>query len=353
MEFREQVPLAPFTTLGLGGPARRFVECASEEDIREALRRAAARAWPVTVFAGGSNVVFPDGGVGGLVLRVAGSGVSFEESGNTVTARAWAGGSWDGFVEECVRRGLGGVECLSGIPGSVGATPVQNVGAYGQEVAETVVAVRAIDRRTLATTNFSAEECRFGYRQSRFKAEDRDRFVITLVTFRLAKNAVPAVRYTELQRALDSASGHGSTPGGRPGLEAVRREVLTLRRGKSMLVDPSDPDSRSAGSFFMNPVLSQEQFEAVRSRWRDLAGAGDVPSFPAPEGVKVPAGWLVERAGFAKGTRMGNVGVSSKHALALVNHGGTTAELLALAGEIRRGVQKTFGVLLEPEPVIL
>jgi UDP-N-acetylmuramate dehydrogenase len=253
-----------------------------------------------------------------------------------------------------VAKGLQGLECLSGIPGCAGATPIQNVGAYGQEVADTIVTVQALDRRTLEPVEFDAAECRFGYRTSRFKATaDRDRYIITRVAYRLRTAGAPALRYPELRRAVEASPDFASlTP--TAALQAVRTTVLALRRGKSMVIDPADPESRSVGSFFMNPVLDDLAMQRVRGRWAASGGAGEVPFFPAGDGrAKVPAAWLVEQAGFPRGTERAGVGVSRNHALALVNRGGTTHALLALAAEITEAVEARFGIALEREPVYL
>lgn len=332
--LRENIPLAPLTTMGLGGPARYLAECASLDDLRACLRWAAAEARPVQVLGGGSNVLFADAGYGGLVLKVGLSGMAF----NGATVEVAAGEDWDGFVQCCVERGLAGVECLSGIPGSVGATPIQNVGAYGQEVKDTIAQVRALDCQTLEEVAFAPAECGFAYRQSRFKGVDRDRFIVTSVTYRLDASGQPQIRYPELRRHVNDAQ---------PTLAAVRAAVLGLRRGKSMVIDPQDPNSRSVGSFFLNPVIDAEAFAALKERYPN------VPHFPDAAGVKVPAAWLVEQAGFHKGLQRGAVGISERHALALVNRGGTTREVLALAGEIRDGVEQTFGIGLEREPVLV
>jgi UDP-N-acetylmuramate dehydrogenase len=242
-------------------------------------------------------------------------------------------------VADAVARNLTGIECLSGIPGTTGAAPMQNIGAYGQEIAETLVAVDCFDRVHGDRVTFERDACAFGYRTSRFKTTDRDRYVVLAVRLQLRPDTPPAPRYAELVARV------GPGPADLP---RVREAVLALRRGKSMVLDAADPNGRSAGSFFMNPVLSGEAFAALRARWE-----GDIPTYPAPGGVKVPAAWLVERAGFAKGYRKGGVGVSTRHALALVNLGGTTAELLALAEEIADGVWRRFGVRLEREPVVI
>jgi len=348
----EHVPLAPLTTLGLGGPARWLAECRGEADVREALGFAAERALPVFVLGGGSNVVVADAGFPGLVLRMEIGGVTWgPEASGTVTVTAGAGVAWDDLVAEAVTRGLQGVECLSGIPGTVGGTPIQNVGAYGQEVAGTLVEVEAIDRASHERVVFTAAECRFGYRSSRFKREDADRYVIVAATFRLRLGAPPVVRYAELEAAVAAAGGLDGL-GPSDALLRVRAAVLGVRRGKAMLADASDPNARSAGSFFTNPVVTEGEFAEISRRW-SVSSGGAVPGHSETAGVKVPAAWLIERAGFPKGTRRGGAAVSAKHALALVNVGGTTADLLALATEIERAVHERFGIRLEREPVVV
>jgi UDP-N-acetylmuramate dehydrogenase len=345
--IRDGVPLAPFTTLELGGPARHFVEAADEGAIIEALRWAEDRKLPVAIVGGGSNLVVSDAGFDGLVVRIATRGLRFETSGGDATVTAAAGEPWDALVAEAVGRGLGGVECLSGIPGLVGATPIQNVGAYGQEVAETIRSVRILERGVWQTRELSPDECGFGYRDSSFKREPA-RFVVLAVTFGLSRR-VPLLRYRELAETLAKASDGGA----HPTVADVRAAVLALRAGKSMLVNAGDPNRRSVGSFFMNPILPAEEAEAVAAR------AGDdglrMPHWPASDGrVKLSAGWLIERAGIGKGLRRGPIGVSSAHALALVHHGGgTTAALLALAREIGQAVRSRFGVTLVPEPTFV
>jgi UDP-N-acetylmuramate dehydrogenase len=329
------VELAPLTTLRLGGPAARVVEARSEAELVEAVR------WesPALVLAGGSNVVIADAGVGGTVVRVLSRGVEREGARLTVAA----GESWDAVVEMCVAEGLQGFECLSGIPGSVGATPIQNVGAYGQEVAETVESVRVLDRSTDRVVDMSVAECGFEYRSSVFKYHDRR--VVLSVTFRLREGGESGpLRYAELARVLDVPVG-GVAP-----LAEVREAVLALRRGKGMVIDPADPDSVSAGSFFTNPILDTAAFDALAAR-----ADTPPPAWPEPDGrVKTSAAWLIERAGFERGYGNGRVGISTKHTLALINRGGaTTAELMALAREIAGGVRDRFGVNLHPEPVLV
>jgi UDP-N-acetylmuramate dehydrogenase len=257
-----------------------------------------------------------------------------------VEATCGAGEEWDTIVERAVARGLAGIECLSGIPGRVGATPIQNVGAYGQEVAETIARVRAYDLESGRFVEFAAAECGFGYRDSRFKREDRGRYVVTSVTFRLAPGGEPAVRYPELERALGE---------GRRSLAEVREAVIAIRRRKSMVLDPEDPDARSAGSFFVNPVVPDEVADRIAASHAD-----PMPRYAAPGGAKLSAAWLIERAGLSRGYRNGNAGISSKHTLAIVNRGGATAaEVVALAREVRDRVRDRFGVTLTPEPVFV
>ena len=347
MPLREHVPLAPYTTLGLGGKARYFVECDTEDQVRAALAYASDRHLPVYVLGGGSNVVFLDSGFPGLIVRVTIGGIEFRD-GAQPEVRVGAGADWDTLVQGVVERGWTGVECLSGIPGTVGGTPIQNVGAYGQEIAETLVSVGCLDRETLEPRTFTREECAFAYRDSRFKRADRGRYVVLEVTLRLGRDRNPRIRYPELQRAVAGLGGLESTPP-TEAVRLVRQAVLALRRGKSMVLDPADPNTRSVGSFFTNPVLSAAAFADLEKRWKGI------PSFPTDGGVKVPAGWLVEQAGFPKGYpgEGGGAGISTRHALALVNLGGTSAELLALAEEVREGVEKQFGIRLAYEPEVV
>ena len=347
MQLREHVPLAPYTTLGLGGKARYFVDCDTGEQVCAALAYAAERRLPVYVLGGGSNVVFLDSGFPGLVLRITIGGMGWRDRPNP-EVRAGAGVDWDSLVQSVVERGWTGVECLSGIPGTVGGTPIQNVGAYGQEIAETLVSVACLDRTTFERRTFTARDCDFGYRDSRFKRADRGRYVVLEVTLRLAPDQKPRIRYPELQRAVAGLGGLETiTP--TEAVRLVRQAVLTLRRSKSMVLDPADPNTRSVGSFFTNPVLSVAAFADLERRWKGI------PSFPADGGVKVPAAWLVEQAGFPKGYQgVGSgAGISTRHALALVNLGGTSADLLALAEEVRAGVEKQFGIRLAYEPEVV
>jgi UDP-N-acetylmuramate dehydrogenase len=335
MPVATDAPLAPLTTLRLGGPAKRLVPVESEAELVDAVREVDASGEPLLVLAGGSNLVLSDAGWPGVVVHVQTGGVAGEDG----VLEVQAGESWDDLVGATVGDGLAGFECLSGIPGSVGATPIQNVGAYGQEVAESVRSVRVLDRTTGAVSELAPAECGFGYRTSAFKRSDR--WVVLAVTFALRRGAASQpLRYAELARALEVERGATAA------LDEVRAAVLALRRGKGMVIDPADPDTVSAGSFFMNPILDADAYARL-----DPAP----PRFPQPDGrIKTSAAWLIERSGFGKGYARGRVAISSKHALALVNRGGaTTEELLALAREIAGGVRARFGVGLEPEPTIV
>jgi UDP-N-acetylmuramate dehydrogenase len=351
--IQRNIPLSDHTTIGLGGRARLFAHCSSVETLQAALAYARRRNLRVQILGGGSNTIFADRGFGGLVLKVGLHGVSFREEDRRAEVTAGAGEQWDDLVVQSIARGLAGIECLSGIPGCVGATPIQNVGAYGQEVGDSIVRVRGIDVRTLEIVEFSAKECGFRYRQSRFKARDAGRYLIVDVTFSLERNVPPVIRYRELARYLESLTPPVSLEAGTQGLSRVRSAVLQLRRGKSMVIDPADPDSRSVGSFFVNPVLTQEKFLRIERRWRKTGAGEPIVAYPSAGGLKIPAAWLVEHAGFKKGYRKKRAGISTHHALALVNHGGSTRELLALAREIERGVFKTFAIRLEREPVVV
>jgi UDP-N-acetylmuramate dehydrogenase len=342
MLVREDVPLAPLTTLRLGGPASRMVEIRSEEEVTLAVQDAEARGEPLLVLGGGSNIVVADAGFPGLVAQMAIRGVNVEKNEKRVVVDAAAGEDWDALVARAVDEGWSGFECMSGIPGRVGATPIQNVGAYGQEVGDTVAWVRAFDRAQRSFVTLEATACAFGYRTSVFKRESR--WIVTRVRFVLESGHEVPARYAELARALSVARGAPAPS------RTVRDTVLELRRSKGMVLDPGDPDSVSAGSFFVNPILDAQALARLERR------AGEAPPhFAVGEGrAKVPAAWLVERAGFPKGWGHPTVGVSRKHALALVNRGGaTTRELLTLAHAVCDGVRACFGIDLEPEPVFV
>jgi UDP-N-acetylmuramate dehydrogenase len=349
MQVREQVPLSELTTLRVGGPARRLVTATTVEEVIDVVGGADAAGEPLLIIAGGSNLLIGDQGFDGTVLHVAVGGVAIGNTGNSVRVIAGAGEPWDGVVAACVADGLAGVECLSGIPGSTGATPIQNVGAYGQDVSETIAAVSAYDRRAGTIVELEPRQCGFGYRSSAFKGSDR--YLVLRVSFALERSPLArGIRYAELARAL------GVAPGERPPLHDTREAVLELRRGKGMVIDPSDPDSVSAGSFFLNPLLSGEAFVSLERRAADRLGEGtQVPVWPDADGcVKTSAAWLIERAGFHRGYGNGRAGISTKHTLAIVNRGGaSSAELVGLAREMRDGVRAAFGVSLHPEPTLV
>ena len=333
--MQKSVPLAPRTTLGVGGAARRFLEVGSETALIESLRRADGEGWPVFLLGGGSNLVIHDDGWPGLVLSLSDEEISDEGSSGTLTVGA--GACWDGFVLRCAERGLAGVECLAGIPGTVGATPVQNVGAYGQEVARSIAEVRALDRRTWEFHTLSAADCGFGYRRSRFNGPGEiDRWIIVSATFALTPGGAPSLGYADLQRHFG--------PAGKPSLTDVYHAVREIRGRKGMVVDDADAESRSAGSFFKNPVVDAEE------------APDGCPQWPAENGrAKLPAAWLIERAGLEKGTPLvGGMRLSTKHPLALVNRGDATALDVAKSARLVQGrVSDAFGIALHPEPLFV
>ncbi|AKF04977.1 UDP-N-acetylmuramate dehydrogenase [Sandaracinus amylolyticus] len=332
------VPLAPHTTLELGGPAARFASVTDVDSLVHLLALAEEREVPVAILGGGSNLVVSDAGFDGLVIAMRMRGVTTTRQDDVVLVEAAAGEPWDELVDRATSAGLAGLECLSGIPGLVGATPIQNVGAYGQEVADTIASVRVFDRVEKRVVELTPAQCEFAYRDSMFK-RDPDRYVVLSVVFALVPDGPATVCYAELERALEGSPRDVRT---------VRETVIALRRAKSMVVDPADPNHRSAGSFFTNPIVDASLADALSAQHESM------PRWPQPDGrVKLAAGWLIERAGITKGMRRGNVGISTKHALALVHHGGgTTAELLALASEVQDAVRARFGVELHREPVL-
>jgi UDP-N-acetylmuramate dehydrogenase len=342
--------LADYTTLGLGGRARSFVSASTEAELIDAVKVADATAEPVLLIGGGSNLVISDEGFPGPVIHVNTRGVGYASANDgAVDVTVAAGEDWDGVVAAAVAEGLAGLESLSGIPGRAGATPIQNVGAYGREVAEVITRVRAYDRRDDQVLVLGNEACSFAYRTSLFKSTGA-RYVVLDVTFRLARQALSLpVKYAELAAELGVALGEGA------GVGEVRSAVLKIRSRKGMVLSPGDPDTRSAGSFFTNPIITAAGFAAVEAAAAARA-AGPVPKYDAGDGlVKVPAAWLIEHAGFAKGYGAPSPArVSSKHTLALVNTGNaTTADLLTLAREIVSGVRSAYGVTLTPEPILI
>jgi len=346
MLIQENVALAPLTTMQVGGAARYFAEAGSAGEVREAVEYANSRKLALFVLGGGSNVIVSDQGWPGLVLKVAIAGINHRHGHGTAYFDVGAGEDWDGFVAMAVKHNCSGVECLSGIPGSVGGTPVQNVGAYGQEVAETIDSLVALDVETGEEREFEADECGFAYRASIFNSSARGRYVILRVTYALSHDGAPRVVYGDLKKYFASWDH-------KPTLAETREAVRLIRAGKSMLLTPGDEDARSVGSFFKNPVLSPEQFDDLNERAavRNI----EVPSYPALEARrKVSAAWLVEHSGFSKGFQHGRVGLSRRHALAIVNRGGATAgEIVSFKDQIQRAVKDSWGIALEVEPVLV
>jgi len=343
MLIRENVPLAPLTTIRVGGPARYFVEACTISEISEAVDFSRSRNLPLFVLGGGSNLVISDGGWPGLVLKVSVKGI---EERDQHIFEVGAGEEWDRFAAFAVTRNCAGIECLSGIPGSVGGTPVQNVGAYGQEVAETIESVLAYDLRDSQVRELCNEACGFSYRTSIFNTSERGRFIIVRVTYALTRAGQPRIEYADLKKYFAG----WSEP---PTLAETRDAVRKIRASKGMLISPGDDDSRSAGSFFKNPVLSPEQYQELSAR--AAAKKLIIPSYPALDALKkVSAAWLVEHSGFSKGLGHGRVGISRKHALAIVNRGeATAADIVAFKEEIQDRVEQIWGLRLQPEPVFV
>ena len=341
---QERVTLAPLGTLGIGGAARWFSRARGVEDVVDAHAWADAHGVPLFVLGGGSNLVIADAGFDGLVLQVGIAGINVSLRDQDMLVSAGAGEAWDDLVAFAVKRDLAGIECLSGIPGTVGGTPIQNVGAYGQEVSNVIESVHAFDRTTGRTVTLTAADCGFAYRMSRFKQQDAGRFIVCHATFRLRAGGAPTVTYPDL--VDDLRRGGVSTPK----VADVRTSILRIRRRKGMVVDPEDSDTRSVGSFFMNPIVDRVTF-------KQIAASADarVPHFLMQNGdMKVPAAWLIERSGFARGHVDGAVGLSTKHPLAIINRGGATArDVLRLARRIASAVRDRFGVTLRPEPVFV
>ena len=351
MLLQENIPLAPLTTIRIGGPARYFVEARNVGEVQEAVSLARSNNLPLFVLGGGSNLLVADAGWPGLALKVAIEGINqVQRTGHDDEGKilfdAGAGESWDKFVSQAVMARCAGVECLSGIPGSVGGTPVQNVGAYGEEVSDTIASVQVLDLKDNQVRELCPEACGFSYRASIFNTTERGRFVVLRVTYALTPGGNPRITYADLQRHFE---GRETVPN----LAETREAVRHIRARKGMLIVPGDPDCQSAGSFFKNPVLSKDQHKDLQQR---AAARGlTVPTYPALETrKKVSAAWLVERSGFAKGFGSGRVGISTRHALAIVNRGGATAaDVLTLKEQIQHRVEEIWGIRLEPEPVMV
>lgn len=341
--LREHVPLHSLCTLGVGGAARWYARADRSENVRAIHQWCVEHDIPLFVLGGGSNLVISDEGVDGLVLSMAMTGITMTKASGSTIVSAGAGESWDQLVESVVAQGLSGVECLSGIPGTVGGTPIQNVGAYGQEVSSVIDRVTVFDRTSTEMLELSPADCHFSYRMSRFKADDAGRFIVCGVSFRLAYST-PTLSYPELIAELERRAVRDPLP------IDVRDAVLTIRRRKGMVLDSGDSDTRSVGSFFMNPVVTLDERERIAS----LAG-GAVPGFTTADSrVKIPAAWLIERSGVQKGSGERTVGLSTKHPLAIVNRGGaTSSDVIAFAVKVKRAVLDWCGVWLRPEPVFV
>jgi UDP-N-acetylmuramate dehydrogenase len=341
IKVRENVPLAPLTTMKIGGNARFFVRAETESQVAAAFDFAEENDFEIFILGGGSNVLIADEGFGGLVLQIALKGVEISE--NLVIAQA--GEDWDEFVRFCVENDLQGVECLSGIPGLIGGTPVQNVGAYGQEVSETITKVRAFDRKSKEILELTNADCQFSYRASIFNTTAKNRFIVLSVTFALNKNAAPKIVYKDLQSYFGDRQ---------PNLSETREAVLEIRRRKSMVIDEQDPNSKSAGSFFKNPIVGGERFAEIAAIAAKF-GVENVPNFAVDEkSVKIPAAWLIENSGFEKGYIKNGAGISTRHTLALINCGAAAAkDVISLKNEIQTKVKEKFGVELTPEPVFI
>ena len=354
MTIQEMVPLAPLTTLKVGGAARYFAEGRREDEVREAVQLAKERGLPLFVLGGGSNLVVADSGWPGMVVRIAIGGITAPKTSDgassAVLFSVGAGANWDDFVAQAVTQNCAGVECLSGIPGSVGGTPVQNVGAYGQEVSDTIESVRALDLKEDRIVVLPRPACGFLYRTSIFNTAERGRYIILRVNYRLKRGGTPSLKYADLQKYFaERPAGKASMPA----LAEVRAAVCEIRRRKGMLIVPGDDDCRSAGSFFKNPMLTEPQFKELAAR---AASKGlEIPSYPALDAQqKVPAAWLVEHSGLTKGYALGEAGISHKHALALINRGDAKAsDIVGLKDEIQHRVQEAWGILLETEPVFV
>jgi UDP-N-acetylmuramate dehydrogenase len=347
MQFLEEVPLAPYTTFQIGGPARWFAEAVSEADIAAGIAFAGQRQLPLFVLGGGSNLLVSDAGFPGLVLRIALRGIATTQESERLILSAAAGEDWDGLVAYAVDAEGAGIECLSGIPGTVGGTPVQNVGAYGQEVSQTIVTVRGFDRKTGQFVDLPAASCGFSYRRSIFNTTQRDRYVVSRVDYALRKNAAANIVYADLARYFAARNVTSPT------LAEVRDAVRFIRAQKGMLLVPGDADCRSAGSFFKNPVVPVTVLNSIALELG--IEERSIPAYPTQDGeVKLSAAWLIERVGFHKGYALGNAGISSRHTLALINRGGASAAaVIALRDKVIAAVASRFAIRLEPEPVWL
>jgi len=349
LNIQENIPLAPLTTFQVGGPARFFVDARTETEVENAVAYAAERRLPLFVLGGGSNLVVADAGWHGLVLKIALAGIDFKDEGQRTLVGAGAGENWDRLVAFTVAKDCAGLECLSGIPGTVGGTPVQNVGAYGQEVSETILGVRVLEIATGKILELDNRACGFAYRTSIFNTTERGRYIVLQVGYRLTPGQRPRIAYADLQRFFAAAGDSAPT------LQQVRDAVRSIRLSKAMLLVEGDEDCRSAGSFFKNPLLSVSEAQRVEDLARRRVPGRILPRYPTNDGqVKLAAAWLVEQAGFYKGYSRGSVGISRRHSLAIVNRGGATAaDIMAFKDEVQNKVLDLWGVRLHPEPVFV
>ena len=342
--------MAPLTTFQVGGPARYFVDAHTEAEVMEAVTRAQERHWPLFVLGGGSNLVISDDGWPGLVLRISLPGLRTGNDGANTVFSAGAGETWDGLVALTVSKKCAGLECLSGIPGTVGGTPVQNVGAYGQEVSQTISQVRVLEISTGRVLDWSNADCGFAYRTSKLNTSLRGQHIVLEVTYKLRQDGLPTVEYADVKKFFPGASA-----GGHPTLQQVRDAVRKIRQSKAMLLVQDDEDRRSAGSFFKNPIVSHAEAQRVQALAKQRLPDRILPQYPGEDGqVKLPAAWLVEQSGFNKGYSRGPVGISRKHSLAIVNRGGATAaDIVVLKEEVQKTVFDVWGISLQPEPVFV
>jgi UDP-N-acetylmuramate dehydrogenase len=349
LRTQENIPLAPLTTFQVGGPARYFIDAHSEHEVSEAVAFAFARKLPLFVLGGGSNLLVSDSGWPGLVLKVSLAGVEFEGDREKMLFHASAGENWDDLVALAVSKTCGGIECLSGIPGTVGGTPVQNVGAYGQEVSQTITRVHALEIATGKLMDLSNSDCGFSYRSSIFNTTRRNDFIVLEVSYRLCRNGEPRIEYADVKNFFAATNIE------KPTLQQVRDAVRSIRQSKAMLLVEGDEDCRSSGSFFKNPIISAAEADRIQSLAEQRTPGKTMPRYPAADGqVKLAAAWLVEQSGFFKGYSLGPVGISRKHTLAIVNRGGATAkDIIVLKDEIQKKVFDIWGVSLQPEPVFV
>lgn len=351
--LKSEIKLSTLTSIKFGGTAKYFASFNNIYELRELLNFAKNENQKIVILGGGSNVIFPDEGFDGLVLKNNIKELNYEinSNSNEVIFKAGAGENWDSYVKFCCEEGFQGIECLSGIPGSTGATPIQNVGAYGQEVADTIVNVQALRIEDNSIVNFNKHECGFAYRSSIFKKEQKDRYIITEVTFRLKLNSPPELKYKELKDEVENDEKYKKLTDNTEKLNFAREKVIQIRKRKSMVIDENDENSVSCGSFFMNPVLSESEYKIFSDKIKDFQNQPRV--FSSESGIKIPAAWLIENAGFKKGFSKNGAAISTNHSLALVNKGSTTENLLDLAKDIEEKVFEVFGVQLHKEPVVI